>query len=61
MHLKIVRLNLLVLQRTVFAFTYGETVHQIAGDNDVSVEGLTESGSFKSMTLKDKNINEVYK
>ena len=59
--MKIVRLNLLVLQRTVFAFAYGETVHQIAGNNGVSVEGLTESGSFKSMTLKDKNINEVYK
>ena len=44
-------------QRTVFAFAYGETVHQIAGGNDVSVEGLTESGAFKSMTLlKDKDI-----
>ena len=28
-------------QRMVFALTYGETVHQIAG-GDVSVEGLTE-------------------
>ena len=44
-------------QRTVFAFAYRETVHQIAGGNDVSVEGLTESGAFKSMTLlKDKDI-----
>ena len=44
-------------QRTVFAFAYGETVHQIAGGNDVSVEGLTESGVFKSMILlKDKDI-----
>ena len=25
-------------QRTVFAFAYGETVHQIAGGDDVSVE-----------------------
>ena len=41
-------------QRTVFAFTYGETIHQIAGGNNVSVEGLTESGAFKFMTpLKD--------
>ena len=47
----------------VFAFTYGETVHQIAGGNNVSVEGVTESGSFKSMTLlKGKDIiNEVNK
>ena len=36
-------------QRTVFAFAYGETVHQIAGGDDVSVEGLTESGTFKSI------------
>ena len=44
-------------QRTVFAFAYGETVHQIAGGHDVSVEGLTESGAFKSMTLlKDRDI-----
>ena len=44
-------------QRTVFAFAYGENVHQIAGGNNVSVEGLTESGAFKSMTLlKDKDI-----
>ena len=44
-------------QRTVFAFTYGETVHQIAGGNDVTVEGLMESGAFKSMTLlNDKDI-----
>ena len=44
-------------QRTVFAFSYGETVHQIAGRDDVSVEGLTESGTFKSMTLlKDEDI-----
>lgn len=31
-------------QRTAFAFVYGEMVHQIAGGNDVSAEGLTESG-----------------
>ena len=44
-------------QRTVFAFAYGETVDQIAGGDDLSVEGLTESGTFKSMTLlKDKDI-----
>ena len=44
-------------QRTVFAFAYGETVHQIAGGGDVAVEGLTELGTFKSMTLlKDKDI-----
>ena len=43
--------------RTVFAFAYGEIVHQIAGGDNVSVEGLTESGTFKSMTLlKDKDI-----
>ena len=43
-------------QRTVFAFAYGETVRQIAGGNNVSVEGLTESGAFKSMTLlKDRH------
>ena len=42
--------------RMVFAFVYGETVQQIAGGN-VSVEGLTESRVFKSMTLlKDKDI-----
>lgn len=43
-------------QRTVFAFVYGETVHQIAGGNDVSAEELTESGSFKFIILKDKDI-----
>ncbi len=44
-------------RRTVFAFAYGETIHQIAGGDDVSVEGLIESGAFKSMTLlKDKDI-----
>ena len=45
------------VRRMVFAFAYGEIVHQIAGGNDVSVERLTESGTFKSMTLlKDKDI-----
>ena len=44
-------------QRTVFAFAYGETVHQIAGVDDISVEVLTEAGTFKSMTLlKDRDI-----
>ena len=43
-------------KRTVFAFAYGETVCQIGGSNDVSVEELMESGNFKSMTLKDKDI-----
>ena len=43
-------------KRTVFAFAYGETVRQIGGSNDVLVEGLMELGSFKSMTLKDKDI-----
>ena len=44
-------------QRMVFAFAYGGTIHQIAGDNDISVEGVTKSGVFKSMTLlKDKDI-----
>ena len=43
-------------KRTVFAFAYGETVRQIGGSNDVSVEGLMEPGNFKSMTLKDKDI-----
>ena len=47
-------------QRTVFAFAYGETVHQIAGVDDISVEVLTEAGTFKSMTLlKDrKEVNK---
>ena len=45
------------VQKTAFAFAYGETVQQIAGDGDVSVEVLTESGNFSSMTLlKDKDI-----
>ena len=35
----------------MFALAYGETVHQIAGVNDVSVEVLTKAGTFKSMTL----------
>jgi len=44
------------VQRMVSAFAYGDTIHQIA-DGDVSVEGLTDSGTFKSMTLvKDKDI-----
>ena len=44
-------------QRTVFAFAYGETIHQIASGDAVSIEGLTESGAFKSMSLlKDKDI-----
>ena len=44
-------------QRTMFVFAYGEIIHQIAGSDDVSVEGLIESGTFKSMTLlKDKDI-----
>ena len=30
--------------RTVFAFAYWETVHQIAGGDNVSVEELTELG-----------------
>ena len=35
----------------------GKTVHQIAGGNDVSVEGLTKSGAFKCMTLlKDEDM-----
>ena len=33
-------------QRMVFAFAYGETVDLIARDDDVSVEGLTETGTF---------------
>ena len=46
-------------QRMAFPFVYGKTVHQIAGGNDVSVKGLTESGAFKSMTLlKDKDIKK---
>ena len=45
------------VQKTAFAFTYGETVQKIADDGDVSVEVLTESGTFSSMTLlKDKDI-----
>ena len=44
-------------QRTMFVFAYGEIIHHIAGSDDVSVEGLIESGTFKSMTLlKDKDI-----
>ena len=33
-------------QRMVFAFAYRETVHLIARGDDVSVEGLTETGTF---------------
>ena len=43
-------------KRTVFAFAYGETVRLIGGSNDVLVEGLTNSGNFKSMTLQEKDI-----
>ena len=44
-------------QRMVFAFTYGDTVNPIAGSDDISVEVLTEAGTFKSMTpLKDRDI-----
>lgn len=31
---------------TVFAFAHGEIVCQIAGGDNVSVEGLAESGAF---------------
>ena len=45
------------VQKTVFAFAYGETVQQISVGDNVSVEGLIEAGTFKSMTLlKDKDI-----
>ena len=45
------------VQKTVLAFAYGETVQQIAVGDGVSVEGLTEVGTFKSMILlKDKDI-----
>ena len=43
----------------MFSFAYGETVHQIAGADDISVEVLTEAGTFTSMTLlKDRDIKE---
>ena len=48
-------------KRTVFAFAYGETVRLIGGSNDVSVEGLMDSGNFKSMTLERYIIKKVCK
>jgi len=48
-------------QRTLFAFAYRETIRQSGGSNDVSVEGLMESGNFKSMTLDKDIIKEVCK
>ena len=45
------------VQRTAFTYACGETVQQIAGDGDVSVEVLLDSGTFSPMTLlKDKDI-----
>ena len=45
------------VQKTVFAFAYGDTLHKIAGTDDISVEVLATAGSFKPMTLlKDKDI-----
>ena len=48
-------------KRTVFAFAYVETVRLIGSSNDVSVEGLMDSGNFKSMTLERDIIKEVCK
>ena len=45
------------VQKTVFAFAYGDTLRKIAGTDDISVEILATAGSFKSMTvLKDKEV-----
>ena len=43
--------------RTTFAFAYGETLCQIAGTDEISVEVITNAGTFKSMTLlNDRDI-----